>query len=188
MGSTPSLDIALEQLRLRAMRENYDRLAAEASSANLSYERYLLALAEQELAVRELARQRRCIQQAHLPVLKELADFDWQALPSLNRARILALAQGSYIEQAEPVLLIGNPGQLRITEPGNQIEDSRPFLRVKEMGEMTIHGQDIVQDRFPLALRQTFGDKLQILAEEWLIKHVDFVGGVAGAEIGGAVW
>ena len=43
-------------------------------------------------------------------VLKELADFDWQALPSLNRARILALAQGGYIEQAEPVLLIGNPG------------------------------------------------------------------------------
>lgn len=110
MGSTPSLDIALEQLRLRAMRENYDRLAAEATSANLPYERYLLALAEQEVAVRELARQRRCTQQAHIPVLKELADFDWQAIPSLNRARILALAQGGYIEQAEPVLLIGNPG------------------------------------------------------------------------------
>ena len=110
MGSTPSLDIALEQLRLRAMRENYDRLAAEASSANLSYERYLLALAEQELAVRELARQRRCVQQAHIPVLKELADFDFSAIPSLNRARILALVQGGYIEQAEPILLIGNPG------------------------------------------------------------------------------
>lgn len=110
MGSTPSLDIALEQLRLRAMRENYDRLAADASSANLPYERYLLALAEQELAMRELARQRRCIQQAHIPILKELVDFDWQAIPSLNRARILALAQGGYIEQAEPVLLVGNPG------------------------------------------------------------------------------
>ena len=110
MGSTPSLDIALEQLRLRAMREQYDRLAAEATSANLSYERYLLALAEQELTARELARQRRCVQQAHIPVLKELADFDFSAIPSLNRARILALVQGGYIEQAEPILLIGNPG------------------------------------------------------------------------------
>ena len=110
MGSTPGLDIALEQLRLRAMRENYDRLAAEATSANLPYERYLLALAEQELTARELARQRRCVQQAHIPVLKELADFDFSAIPSLNRARILALVQGGYIEQAEPILLIGNPG------------------------------------------------------------------------------
>lgn len=110
MGSTPGLDIALEQLRLRAMRENYDRLAAEATSANLPYERYLLALAEQELTARELARQRRCVQQAHIPVLKELADFDFSSIPSLNRARILALVQGGYIEQAEPILLIGNPG------------------------------------------------------------------------------
>ena len=110
MSVNPSLERALEQLRLRSMREHYERLAADAAGANLSYERYLQMLVEQELYQRELTRQNRCVAQAHFPVLKELADFDWEAIPSLNKARILALTQGSYLEQAETVLLIGNPG------------------------------------------------------------------------------
>lgn len=110
MGSNPSLDLALQQLRLSVMGQHYDRLAADAASANLSYDRYLQALAEQEVSQRELARQRRCIQHAHFPVLKELSDFDWGAIPSLNRARIVTLAQGAYLDAAETVLLVGNPG------------------------------------------------------------------------------
>src|SRR5512134_663467 len=97
MGSNPSLEQSLSQLRLGAMRQHYDRLAEEASAANLSYDRYLQALVEQEVSQRELVRQRRCVQQAHFPVLKELADFDWSAIPALNKARILSLAQGAYL-------------------------------------------------------------------------------------------
>ncbi|NJK33170.1 MAG: alpha-E domain-containing protein [Deltaproteobacteria bacterium] len=101
MSRNPSLDTALRHLKLPAFGQHYARLAEEATAANLSYDRYLQALAEQELAQRDLARQRRCLQQAGFPVLKELADFDWSAIPQLNRARILDLAQGSYLERAE---------------------------------------------------------------------------------------
>jgi DNA replication protein DnaC len=110
MGSNPSLEQSLSQLRLGAMRQHYDRLAEEATAVNLSYDRYLQALVEQEVSQRELQRQRRCVQQAHFPVLKELADFDWAAIPNLNKARILSLAQGAYVAKAETVLLVGNPG------------------------------------------------------------------------------
>jgi len=110
MGSNPSLEQSLSQLRLGTMRQHYDRLAEEATVANLSYDRYLQALVEQELSHRELQRQRRYVQQAHFPVLKELADFDWSVIPNLNKARILSLAQGAYIAKAETVLLIGHPG------------------------------------------------------------------------------
>lgn len=110
MSRNPALETALRQLKLPAFGQQYARMADEAAAANLSYDHYLQALAEQELAQRDLARQRRCLQQAGFPVLKELADFDWAALPSLNRARILTLAQGTYLEQAENVLLVGNPG------------------------------------------------------------------------------
>lgn len=110
MTTNPALDTTLQQLKLPAFRQHYARLADEAAAANLSYDRYLQVLAEQEVSQRDLARQRRCLVQAGFPVLKEFADFDWAAIPSLNRARVLELAQGAYLERAETVLLVGNPG------------------------------------------------------------------------------
>lgn len=110
MAQNPALEVALRQLKLPAFGQHYRRLADEAAAANLSYDRYLQALAEQEVAQRDLARQRRCLQQAGFPVVKEFADFDWAAIPSLNRARVLELAQGAYMERTETVLLVGNPG------------------------------------------------------------------------------
>lgn len=110
MDTAPLLETYLRQLRLPNFIEHYQRLADEAAHANLSYDRFLLALAEQEVAQRTQQRQAQCIKQAHFPSLKELADFDFTALPTLNRARVLDLARGHYIGQAETILLIGNPG------------------------------------------------------------------------------
>jgi DNA replication protein DnaC len=110
MDTTPLLETYLRQLRLSAFEQHYQRLADEAAHANLSYDRFLLALAEQEVAQRLAQRQSQCIKQAHFPVLKELADFDFSAVPSLNRARVLELARGHYIGPAETILLVGNPG------------------------------------------------------------------------------
>jgi DNA replication protein DnaC len=107
--STP-LDVALQQLRLPLFGQLYARLAEEASSNGLSYEGYLLALAEQELAYRDRQRQQQYIKLARFPVLKELADFDFRLLRSLKRASVLSLAEGHYIGAAETVLMIGNPG------------------------------------------------------------------------------
>jgi len=106
----PTLETALKDLRLTTFLKQYAPVAEEAARAQWSYEQYLLALAEQELAQRELNRQARYTKAAHFPVLKELADFDFAALPSLNKQRVLELAQGQYIPRAEPVLLVGNPG------------------------------------------------------------------------------
>lgn len=57
MGSNPSLEQSLSQLQLGAMRQHDDRLAEEATAVNLSYDRYLQALVEQEVrcAVVQLA-------------------------------------------------------------------------------------------------------------------------------------
>ena len=41
---------------------------------------------------------------------KELADFDFSAVPQLNKQRVLDLARGEYISRAEPIILVGNPG------------------------------------------------------------------------------
>lgn len=104
------LESYLKQLRLPCFAHSYQSLAQEAARTNLSYERYLLALAQEEVASRDTHRIERAIHQAHFPVLKELADFDWSCVPSVPKTRILELAQGAYIAKAEPIIFLGNPG------------------------------------------------------------------------------
>jgi DNA replication protein DnaC len=104
------LESHLKQLHLSSFLDHYQPLAHDAARTNLSYERYLLALAQEEVNQRERRRQEQAIHNAHFPVLKELADFEWSCVPNLSRPRILDLAQGGYITKAEPVILIGNPG------------------------------------------------------------------------------
>jgi len=104
------LDTYLKELRLPTFLQNYHKFAEEAAQSNHGYDRFLLALAEQEVAQRERNRITRRIKAARFPVLKELADFDFSCISSPNRQRVLELARGSYIQKAEPILLVGNPG------------------------------------------------------------------------------
>ena len=92
-AETLLLETHLKQLRLPTFVSNHAKCASEAAQANLDYQRYLLALAEQEVAQREQNQQTTRIKQAHLPACKELADFDFSALPKALKPRILELAR-----------------------------------------------------------------------------------------------
>jgi DNA replication protein DnaC len=104
------LETYLKALRLPAFLQNYHKFAEDAAQANLTYDRFLLALAEQEVAQRERNRTVRRIKAARFPVAKELADFDFSCITSPHKQRVLELAQGGYIQKAEPILMVGNPG------------------------------------------------------------------------------
>jgi DNA replication protein DnaC len=104
------LEAYLRQLRLPSFVRSYQAFAADAARSNLDYTRYLLALAEQEVNKREQNRLQKRVKAARLPVLKELADFDFSALPTLNKAQVLDLSRGDYIRKREPIVFIGNPG------------------------------------------------------------------------------
>lgn len=110
MATQLLLETHLKQLRLPSFVENYQSLAQDAARNNLPYERYLLALAQEEVGRRERNTIERSIRQAHFPVLKELADFDFTAVSTLAQPRILDLAQGGYMAGAEPIIMVGNPG------------------------------------------------------------------------------
>ena len=110
METNMLLDTYLKELRLPTFLRHYRKFAEEAAQANHSYDRFLLALAEQEIAQRERNRIERRIKAARFPVLKELADFDFSCISGPNKQRVLELARGSYILKAEPILMVGNPG------------------------------------------------------------------------------
>lgn len=104
------LEVYLRQLRLPTFAQNYAAFAQDAARTGLSCERYLFALSEAEISQRDANRVERSIAQAKLPVLKELSQFDWSCVQGVAKTRVLELAQGGYISQAEPILMIGNPG------------------------------------------------------------------------------
>ncbi len=110
MESDLLLESYLRQLHLPHFLKYYRPFAADAARSNQDHVRYLLALAEQEVNQREQKMHQRRVKAARFPVLKELADFDFSALPDLNKAYILDLARSEYVARHEPILLIGNPG------------------------------------------------------------------------------
>lgn len=100
----------LKQLRLTTFIRNHAQFAQDAAAANESYDHFLLALCREEVAQRDHNRQLQRVRTARFPRRKELTDFDFSAIPQLNKQRILELAGGHYITNAEPIILLGNPG------------------------------------------------------------------------------
>lgn len=110
MEGNELLETHLRQLRLPTFVQNYSSFAEDAARSNHDHVRYLLALAEVEVAQREHNRVARRIKAAKFPALKELAEFDFSAIPGLDKARVLDLARGEYLSRRESILLVGNPG------------------------------------------------------------------------------
>ena len=104
------LESYLKKLYLATFIRHHEAYAAEAAQSNQSYTRFLLALAEQEVLEREARRRQRRLKEAKLPVVKDLATFDFSVIPELNPQQIRQLVTGDYIDKAEPVIFIGNPG------------------------------------------------------------------------------
>ena len=71
---------------------------------------YLEALLNAETEERERNTIDRRIKEAHLPRVKTLEEFDYTQAPLVTAAKMRELAEGRYIERAEPILLIGDCG------------------------------------------------------------------------------
>ena len=110
METAMLLETYLKKLRLPSFLHNYARFAEDAARESLGYDRFLLALAEQEVLQREENQRQRRIRDARFPVHKELADFDFSCVSGLSKQRVLDLARGAYIDKVEPIILVGNPG------------------------------------------------------------------------------
>ena len=86
------------------------RLAEEAEREHQGYLGYLEALLSAEMEEREQRCIMRRVQEAHLPKIKTLEEFDFREAPAIPATKIMELAQGDYIERAEPVVFIGDCG------------------------------------------------------------------------------
>ena len=110
MSGNILLESYLKRLRLPTIAQNYSRLAEEASVNNQTYADYLLALMEGEVVQREENTQKLRLSKARFPIMKTLDAFDFSAIPALNKALVLELSRGSYIDKRENIIFIGSYG------------------------------------------------------------------------------
>ena len=100
----------LKTLRLPTMLAEYAKLSREAAAADENYEEYLLRLTDLEVAQRSANALTARIKAAGFPVLKDLDTYDFSAMPSVPKAKIVELARGEWIEQKFNLCLLGNAG------------------------------------------------------------------------------
>jgi DNA replication protein DnaC len=97
-------------LRVPAIGSQFARMAEQAVREKQSHLDYLEALLSAELEERERNTVERRLRDAHLPRMKTLEEFDFSKSPKISAAQIRELAEGGYVERAEPVLFVGECG------------------------------------------------------------------------------
>ena len=108
--STLLLEHHLKELRLPTFLREYGKMAAQCAAEGVDHPQYLLRLAELELIDRHQRMVQRRIRAARFPAVKSLDTFDFMAIPSVNKALVLELARGGYIQRRENVIAMGNSG------------------------------------------------------------------------------
>ncbi len=105
------LGLLLGELRLPAIKHIWPGFAERADREGWPAARFLAALAEHELAERARRRIERHLTEARLPPGKTLDSFDFDAVPMLSKAQVMALVAGdSWLEKGDNLLVFGPPG------------------------------------------------------------------------------
>jgi DNA replication protein DnaC len=113
-AKTQALEALVEaharELHLPAIRTRFRALAAEAVREQQTPLAYLAALLEAEVTERAERRERRRLLDARFPLIKRLEDFRFEDNAKVPQATIAALAEGSWIDDRESVILVGESG------------------------------------------------------------------------------
>jgi DNA replication protein DnaC len=105
------LALLLAELRLPAVKLVWPDLAARADKEGWPAARFLAALAEHEMAERTRRRIERHLAEAKLPPGKTIGTFDFEAVPVVSKAQVMALAAGdAWLDRGANLILFGPPG------------------------------------------------------------------------------
>src|SRR5919201_582287 len=113
-AQTAALEALIEahatELKLPTVKARFRQMAAEAAREQQTPVAYLAALLQAEHQERAERRERRRLLDARFPLLKRLEEFRFADNPSVPQATIAALADGSWINDRDSVILVGDSG------------------------------------------------------------------------------
>jgi DNA replication protein DnaC len=97
-------------LRMPRALETLDHVVQQLEHGQISAIEAIEVLLAEEITIRESRRIKAALQMARLATIKTLSGFDFSFQPSLDRNRVLALAQLDFIDRHEVVHFIGQSG------------------------------------------------------------------------------
>lgn len=100
----------LTRLQLTAIRDQLDNLIDEAGRRELTIREALTFFCEREISRKDQRRIDMGLGLARFPFVRDLAGFDFEAQPSLDKGQVRELSTGRFIANGEAVLLLGPPG------------------------------------------------------------------------------
>ena len=111
---TQALEALIEahatELKLPTVKRRFRQMAAEATREQQTPVAYLAALLEAEMAERAERREKRRLIDARFPIIKRLEEFRFDDNPKVPQATIAALADGSWIDDRESIVFVGESG------------------------------------------------------------------------------
>jgi DNA replication protein DnaC len=97
-------------MRLRKSPTPWPISKADTQRESRGYDELTICLAEHELAERDRRRIARHLEEAHLPPGKTLDNFDFEAVPMISKAQIMALSAGdAWFDKGANLLIFGPP-------------------------------------------------------------------------------
>lgn len=169
MLTHPTLD-QLHQLGLQGMARTFTDLAADPQAAELSHAEWLALLLDQEATDRQDRRLKSRLRYARLRHHAAIEDVDYRAPRGLDRALMLSLSGGRWIDEAHNLIIEGPTGVgkswLACALGHRACRDNRSVLyqRIPKMFADLALGRG--DGRYPRLMRAICGVKLLIL-DDW---------------------
>jgi DNA replication protein DnaC len=104
------IDAHAVELKLPTVRRRFRAMADEAIREQQTPVAYLAALLEAEMTERAERREKRRLIDARFPQIKRLEEFRFADNPKIPQATVAALAEGSWIDDRDSIILIGDSG------------------------------------------------------------------------------
>ena len=112
LNSTPTHPLLpkLKRLKLSGMLDTLEVRARQAAQENLSAGEFLALLVDDELERRHQRRLQLRLREAGCQQTKTLAQFNFAAVPTLNRSQVVELATCGFVERRQNLLICGPTG------------------------------------------------------------------------------
>ena len=135
----------LTRLQLTAIRNQLDSLLDEAAEKKLTLREALAFLVEREVSRKDERRIEMALKIAHFPAVRELADFDFKAQPSIDERQV-----------REPDMTADEAEALALRQPGDIVRPlvvvGKLHFRAGEDDERPMRGLDRPQQLLPGAV------------------------------------
>jgi DNA replication protein DnaC len=116
MNTTQTVDVGrvailLTELRLPTIKLVWPRFAEQSDKEGWPAARFLSSIVEHEIAERGRRRIERHLTEARLPSGKSIETFDFEAVPMISKAQVMAITAGdAWLSNGANLLLFGPPG------------------------------------------------------------------------------